>query len=65
MCTEAGVDCAALSPANGIFPQETGWQGYEGCCVIDGAPGSYSGRNIFATIEERAWASPVWFEPLQ
>lgn len=62
LCVSAGVDCAALSPANGIFPEETGWQGYEGCCRIDGAPGSLSGRNIFATIEERAWASPVWFE---
>jgi len=62
LCASAGVNCAALSPGNGIFPEETGWKGYEGCCRIDGAPGSFSGRNIFATLEERAWGSPVWFE---
>jgi len=62
LCVSSGVDCAALSPANGIFPAESGWQGYEGCCRIEGAPGTFRGRNIFASIEERAWASPVWFE---
>lgn len=63
LCVSAGVDCAALSPANGMFPQETGFAGYEGCCRIEGAPGSFRGRRIFTTVEERAWASPVWFEP--
>jgi hypothetical protein len=60
MCVGAGVQCSALDPANGMFPASSGWQGYEGCCSIDGAPGSFTGRNRFATIEERAWASPIW-----
>lgn len=62
LCVSKGVDCAGLSPANGIFQAESGFAGYEGCCRIEGAPGSFSGRNIFTTIEERAWASPVWYE---
>ncbi|TJY62265.1 DUF3604 domain-containing protein [Sinimarinibacterium sp. CAU 1509] len=62
LCVSSGVDCAALSPANGIFPDDTGWHGYEGCCRIEGEPGSFHGSNIFSTLEERAWASPVWFE---
>lgn len=62
MCVDAGVQCSALDPANGVFPAPTGWQGYEGCCRIEGEPGSFRGRNIFATLEERAWASPVWFK---
>src|SRR3546814_18098661 len=60
MCVKAGVQCAALDPANGVFPAQSGFAGYEGCCRIDGAPGSFKGRNIFATITERAWASPIW-----
>lgn len=59
---EKKVDCGRLNPANGIFPEASGFAGYEGCCVIDGAPGSFRGRNIFQTIEERAWASPIWYE---
>src|SRR3546814_3629151 len=59
MCVKAGVQCAALDPANGVFPAQSGFAGYEGCCRIDGAPGSFKGRNIFATITERAWASPI------
>jgi hypothetical protein len=62
LCTSKGVDCAALSASNGTFPAESGWQGYEGCCRMQGGPGTFTGRNIFATIEERAWASPVWYE---
>lgn len=62
LCVSNGVNCSALSPANGIFPEESGFRGYEGCCRMSGAPGSFSGRNIFATLEERAWGSPVWFE---
>lgn len=62
LCVSAGVDCAALRPDNGIFPDDSGWKGYEGCCLISGAPGSFTGRNIFAATEERAWASPIWFE---
>ena len=64
LCVSKGVQCSALSPANGIFPEATGWKGYEGCCRMEGAPGSFSGRNIFASIEERAWGSPVWYESL-
>ena len=62
LCVSKAVDCAALSPDNGIFPEASGFQGYEGCCRIEGAPGNFSGRSIFATLEERVWASPVWFE---
>lgn len=62
LCVSKNVDCAALSAANGVFPAETGWQGFEGCCRMEGGPGTFKGRNIFATIEERAWASPVWYE---
>jgi hypothetical protein len=58
---EKKVDCSLLSPANGLFPQDSGFAGYEGCCVIDGAPDSFVGRNTFYTIEERAWASPIWY----
>ncbi|HEX4894765.1 MAG TPA: DUF3604 domain-containing protein [Solimonas sp.] len=62
LCLSSGVQCSALSPANGMFPAESGWKGYEGCCRIEGEPGSFRGRNLFTTIEERAWASPVWYE---
>lgn len=56
------VDCGKLDPANGMFPQDSGFAGYEGCCVIAGEPGGFSGRNTFHTIEERAWSSPIWYE---
>ena len=62
LCVIRGVDCAALSPANGIFPAESGFAGYEGCCAMQGEPGSFTGKNIFATLEERVWGSPVWYE---
>lgn len=62
LCVSKGVDCAALSPANGIFPAESGFAGYEGCCRMEGEPGSFTGKNIFATLEERVWGSPVWYE---
>jgi hypothetical protein len=61
---EKKVDCSRLDPANGMFPEASGFAGYEGCCVIEGAPGSFRGRNTFHTIEERAWASPIWYEPV-
>ncbi|MGB1581463.1 MAG: hypothetical protein ACPHER_08140, partial [Nevskiales bacterium] len=59
---EQKVDCGQLNPANGMFDEDSGWRGYEGCCVISGEPGSFSGQNHFHTIEERAWASPIWYE---
>ncbi|MGH8692799.1 MAG: DUF3604 domain-containing protein, partial [Burkholderiales bacterium] len=59
---EKKVDCSRLDPTNGMFSEASGFKGYEGCCVIDGAPGSFRGRNTFLTIEERAWASPIWYE---
>jgi len=62
MCTSKGVDCSRLDPANGVFPQSSGMAGYEGCCLISGAPGSFTGRNTFHTLEERAWASPIWYD---
>lgn len=63
MCNvDKKVDCSKLSPANGMFPEASGFKGYEGCCVISGAPGGFSGKNTFSTIEERAWASPIWYE---
>ncbi|WP_146166011.1 DUF3604 domain-containing protein [Stenotrophobium rhamnosiphilum] len=63
LCTKNNVDCSKLDPANGIFPADSGMQGFEGCCGITGTVGSFSGRNRFSTITERAWASPVWFVP--
>jgi hypothetical protein len=59
---EKKVDCSKLDPANGMFSEASGFAGYEGCCVIDGTPGTFRGRNTFHTIEERAWASPIWYE---
>lgn len=56
------VDCSKLDKANGMFPASSGFSGYEGCCAISGAPGSFTGKNTFYTIEERAWASPIWYE---
>ena len=63
LCLSKGTDCSKLDPANGMFPADSGLQGYEGCCAISGSPGSFSGRNTFHTIEERAWASPIWYDP--
>jgi hypothetical protein len=66
MCNvDKKVDCGLLDKANGMFPKSSGFSGYEGCCVIDGAPGSFTGKNTFHTIEERAWASPIWYEHKQ
>lgn len=63
LCVANHVDCGKLDPANGMFPASSGMSGYEGCCKIEGAPGSFQGRNAFNTITERAWASPVWYSP--
>jgi hypothetical protein len=63
MCNvDKKVDCSLLNPVNGMFPASTGFSGYEGCCATTGTTGSFKGRNTFNTIEERAWASPIWYE---
>jgi len=62
-CIEQGVDCSALDPADSTFSSESGDAGYEGCCDISGSPGSYTGTNRFDVIRERAWNSPIWYEP--
>lgn len=63
LCLSNQVDCGKLSAANGMFPADSGLKGYEGCCKISGAPGSFRGARTFNTIEERAWASPIWYDP--
>lgn len=63
MCNvDKKVDCSLLNPVNGMFPVSTGFSGYEGCCATTGDTGTFKGRNTFSTIEERAWASPIWYE---
>jgi hypothetical protein len=62
LCLANHVDCSQLDPANGMFPKGSAMSGFEGCCSITGTPGSFLGRNSFHTIEERAWASPIWYE---
>lgn len=63
MCkVDKKVDCGKLDPATGMFPADSGLSGYEGCCLIEGEPGRFKGRDSFDTIEERAWASPIWYE---
>lgn len=63
MCNvDKKVDCSLLNPVNGMFPASTGFSGYEGCCATTGDTGTFKGRNTFSTIEERAWASPIWYE---
>ena len=62
LCTQNQVDCSKLDPANGMFPSNSGLGGFEGCCAISGAPGSFSGRDTFHVIREKAWASPIWYE---
>lgn len=63
MCNvDKKVDCSLLNPLNGMFPASTGFSGYEGCCATTGDAGSFQGKNTFNTIQERAWASPIWYE---
>ncbi len=56
------VNCGDLDPSNGVFPASSGQQGYEGCCEITETNGVFSGEKRFTPIEERAWASPIWYE---
>jgi hypothetical protein len=62
VCAAKGVQCEALQPSNGLFPPQSGFSGYEGCCRIDGEPGSFRGDFRFITQQERAWSSPTWVE---
>lgn len=62
MCTAKGVQCDALQPGNGLFSAQSGFSGYEGCCRIEGEPGSFRGDFRFITQQERAWSSPIWVE---
>lgn len=65
LCLTRDVDCGRLDPSNGVFPADSGLQGFEGCCRIeeeDTASGPrFTGSPVFHTIEERAWTSPVWY----
>jgi hypothetical protein len=63
LCVANHVDCGALDPANGMFPVDSPMRDFEGCCSIQGKPGSFHGENAFNTITERAWASPIWYQP--
>ncbi|MDD9893421.1 MAG: DUF3604 domain-containing protein, partial [Gammaproteobacteria bacterium] len=51
-CRQAQTDCTLLDPSNGIFPEDSGLQGYEGCCEISDDNGVFSGEDRFDTIEE-------------
>ena len=62
MCTAKGVQCEALQPGNGLFSSQSGFAGFEGCCRIEGEPGSFRGDFRFITQQERAWSSPIWVE---
>ena len=61
-CRQAQSDCSLLDSSNGMYPESTGLSGYEGCCQIEENNGVFSGQDRFATIEERAWGSPIWYE---
>jgi hypothetical protein len=61
MCVRQNVDCTKIDPASGALPGNAA--GYEGCCTITQDAGGYSGKNRFDTIDERAWTSPVWYQP--
>jgi hypothetical protein len=61
MCVKKSIDCSQLDPTSGALPGTAA--GYEGCCVIAQQNGAYSATSRFDTIEERAWTSPVWYQP--
>ncbi len=61
-CVTQVVNCVDLDAADGTFSPESGNAGFEGCCDITGAPGSFAGTNRFDVIRERAWTSPIWHE---
>jgi hypothetical protein len=60
-CVKQSVDCTMLDPTTGALPGAMA--GYEGCCVITQNAGMYTGTQRFDVIEERAWTSPVWYQP--
>jgi hypothetical protein len=61
-CVTQGVNCADLGAADGTFSLDSGNAGFEGCCDIEGSPGSFTGTNRFDVIRERAWTAPIWYE---
>lgn len=61
MCVKAKVDCSQIGKVTGQFLGASA--GYEGCCNITRNGSTYSATNKFDTIEERAWGSPIWYEP--
>jgi hypothetical protein len=64
-CVERAVDCGQLDAASGTFSADSPasiWAGWEGCCDIEGEPGSFAGTPRFDVIQERAWTSPIWYE---
>lgn len=62
LCQSQPVDCSRIDPANGEFAADSGLRGFEGCCAVSGEPGRFRGTRTFNTIEERAWASPIWYD---
>lgn len=65
LCLTKDVDCGLLNPDNGVFPEDSGLQGFEGCCRITEAQTAngarFAGSPVFQTVEERGWGSPVWY----
>lgn len=61
MCVKNNIDCSQLDRTTGVLVGAAA--GYEGCCNITHDSTSYSATNRFDTIEERAWGSPIWYEP--
>jgi hypothetical protein len=65
----APVDCSQLDENGAFSGAYAMWRGYEGCCAIEreadgqGFAGA-SPTTPFDTIQEIAWASPIWYEPL-
>jgi hypothetical protein len=61
MCAKKNIDCTEIGAGTGEFSDDAA--GYEGCCDISRDGVVYSATNKFDTIQERAWASPIWYEP--
>ncbi|MGH7859758.1 MAG: DUF3604 domain-containing protein, partial [Candidatus Binatia bacterium] len=58
---ERGGDfCDELDVNTGLLPESL--RGYEGCCARDVVTGELTKEHHFHVIEERAWASPIWYD---